>query len=1200
VVQYALARGLGPRGGGESTLDDAEFFDCVPPEELSPSQPPMKGSGRKGKTSLRVRFHLADGGLTAYETDEGLLAGDGTSMQLSLRDLNVVALAGPGSTSVEFNLASLLAEELVLDRAGGRTRNRLLALDPDAGLGARDIVPPPPLQGTVEVKVGGGGEDGEGERPEPATSTEVQVNFQPLLSDLPLTSVRRWSALMGEGSQPERPEGAQRGARAAPPPAATSRVRLSCPQLGLILPFTPEMLRLPAASVLRTCLDLEDETERRRWAAARGRMPGVEFRFGRATLEAGSGGLFRIEFGEVTAGLVMDIGGEICRLGAVRTLPRQGVSPFFEIALYEQCQMYASSLEKTLAPELREWERVEPDGDLMADDHRELPTSDGPMMHLHLPDVSIDLTLVERMALVELMVAAFSAPDEPREAGAVEDVSSPEPEEHQESKGGGMPFLVSSGSALLVLHETKLTSTQAARCSYTAAFEGLCLYFLPTGAAESHLRATANDITVFEAEHGDDPRIIGRCHSQHGHQGVNLLHHTPVLYKNKWAIEDDCHSPGSGKPLVVLDMIKSSPRTLSIYLSFHMVSLRYRVDSLWLPRSIGLIAAGPDSLPPHLHAPTRVDALAAGAGSGEMGSGRPAPPPGPPFVTQMFVRAYDGTLDYNGSTSRTVLSFGRFRVSSNMVAGGDVQVYNIMVRDVVVHMTNAPTDYTDEDATVLGRELLGLAPDATDGLDRADTITLGADVRSSSLSQPPPASAQQFLERQGFVQLATVHFVDALLDCKSGPLPPDGEEPLVNVKVSIGPLHMYTCGDSFGTLQDAAMEWWCRLTDERGRAATTARPASTDGGRLSAESLRTLPEPASHAVDRDSFFGNVKAPPVHAASVSERSLLDGVVEEMFVPQIVSQPKERAAPASKGRAAGAASSRASVAASPLPRLSRNLSQSSEQMAPPVMDLSKVVLIEDFHMLGPSASTAARSERGGGNLGGQGDEPEWQGGWLPRDDADALDDYLLEVQEDEEECDMDGPPATRTPESLTETQSESADGAGVDHDPDADADADSQDRDDDSYGLRPGGLFRKDPKDLEMEMVDFMTWDEPQAAAGGSDGGRDTGREYVDDDPLALFLFEASPTIGEGIGEPLDREGEPELQILENALDLESLFGGSSDATLSEGQGVAEDTPGLPGLQGTEMASLLIPSSGVSFCCSCFPGQEMTPAGHGARS
>lgn len=64
------------------------------------------------------------------------------------------------------------------------------------------------------------------------------------------------------------------------------------------------------------------------------------------------------------------------------------------------------------------------------------------LLHLHLPHVSLDLTLLERLVLQDLLAALFSSdhtPDKDKSKGKGEE------------EGGGI--LVSSGVALLTLHD---------------------------------------------------------------------------------------------------------------------------------------------------------------------------------------------------------------------------------------------------------------------------------------------------------------------------------------------------------------------------------------------------------------------------------------------------------------------------------------------------------------------------------------------------------------------------------------------------------------------------------------------------------------------------------------------------------------------------------------------------------------------------
>ncbi len=477
-------------------------------------------------------------------------------------------------------------------------------------------------------------------------------------------------------------------------------------------------------------------------------------------------------------------------------------------------------------------------------------------------------------------------------------------------------MLVSCAATLLRLHETRATALDAAAAAapmtVTVVLEGLCLYGISgLPGVGAHFRITAHDLTLAEAlREGEDPQ------------------QAPVLYKNKWVPPPPSHSEGDAEPpLVVLDLVNKEGEegggsgrdrgVLSAYLDLYGVALRLRVESQWLPRTVTLLAGGVETLAPAARGGAAEQEAAAAGGKEERGA---AAGSDDADVMRVFCTAYDSVVDFAApspleasgappaggagggeeSHSRSVLSFGLARASSTLVAGAPRQAYKAMLRDLVLHMSGEPADYSTEDAALLGSRRLGLSPSPPPPPAAHPVGGMGMGIGGSpfqersghgwrfgagpiapgpsdyfgasplyhqhpqqhyqqhqhhhpgpvpapallgGLADPyrpqhyhyplpsallPPsspaaraeagASVQQCLERRGFVQLATLNFVDASLRCVASSTPILlTTEPAVTVELSIGLLLLYTCGDSFTTLQEALGGAWCRLQAESDR-----------------------------------------------------------------------------------------------------------------------------------------------------------------------------------------------------------------------------------------------------------------------------------------------------------------------------------------------------------------------------------------------
>lgn len=1092
-------------GEGSSLEDSVEFFDC---QELVEAPPGPKPSP---KTSLRLRFHLGEFALALFEKDESLITREGTAIKAHFRDLSVVTVAGGAKASIELSVQEVKAvEELVMgpdqppvvrpvltrwvkdeeeegeSRPSTRRSRRgsSLSSSQSSSLASQG----PFLKASMDLV---GKQEAEEHGEGPAEAKTIKIALQPFRSELPLTSIRRWLAVMSPSPGAE--EAAVANAKAPTPrsqrgtagrkESSPTQIVVSCPNVYLLLPFSDSLLDMPCCTALRHAMAI-DEVERARWNTTAKTVTSTQsgFTFLLDDVRLALGGdceenVLKLDW--ATANVLLGFG-QGQALEVLKVGQRKAERPFFRIGCYgdRDWKQYVTSLEETETPDLSAWETVDRDGGLLRIEPRQLPTSKAlPLTHLHLADVSVDLTKVEKMAVLELVSGVFAA-EEPEAVTQAQDSGV----EGHPSPIVGSPFALSSGDALLVLHETEATmevvednveiggedqeeDKTKKPLSYTAIFEGVCIYSVGLRANGSHFRAASADFSLTEAENHSDLSIVGRCHSQHriwgqGRPGrPQRLTHQPLVYKNKWAV-----TPASAEALLVLDLIREGedgfpgggPGPLSIFLDLRCASFRYQVDSVWLPRFTSLLMSGPETLPwikkevelalfEQAHGEERSVQSTLEEAAARLEEEQTPPPP--PTMTKLFCTALDTTVDYTaGVDSRTVINLVFFRISSNLVGGAGLQGYKIMAQDLALHMINQGGDYLDENEAMIGSYLL---------LPEGEPHKAEDDEESDK--EERPGSAHQYLERRGFVQLATLNFVDAFVRCQvGGPPKPFPNDPMVNVELSMGLLHVYTCGDSLQTLQQTFGQWWAHITDQQQQQPQPTLPLLEAARQSSSSSIRTT-----------ETTGTVSLEPM-------------IKEDKFVPEVTARPL-RASPPTAQPSSPRRGSGASLCAGG------------------GLDLSKVMLVEDYYTVGqqpvpPLPSMPRAYGRGSGReeIGRNGgvvddDAPEWQGGWIA-DDSGSLrsgvlgqdgDGFLLEVMEDE---------ASVVTELEDDDDNLSVMSGRLNDVPVYDDDSSECD------GAVPGSLFNDD---MEMEM----------GLMGGrstlSESSRGKAAHPLDDDPLAVL-------------------------------------------------------------------------------------------------
>jgi hypothetical protein len=1071
LSQYARERGL-LRYAGSPEEEDLEFFDCTEPGESTLLQS-VSGQQQGHGTSFRLRLHVAAGCVLAFPSDADLLGeAEGVAcLRLSMREAHLTAMGGGAGLSAE-----LSARELAMHEERGGESRPVLLLEPPAVEEDATVVP---FKGSLELRPKEE-EPEEGHAGPKRTAASVALTLTPAAVELSLSSLRRWLRLYsGEGES-----GSQGGGWA---------LSIACPRLAVTLPFTPHMADVMPVEVLRACLG--DEVEGQRWEEATARGPGFEAVLDRAVVEAKDDGSFAIRLGRAVLWLMLrDAEGRLLRLRVLTAEAAEGAEegPFLALCGYAACQRYASSLWRTLAPRMREWEAVELNGDVLGADHRALPTDpSSSALHLHLPVVEADLTHPERLALLHLIAAVVT--DGGKEADTSSRPSSPSSPRKREEP---IPLLVTTQTARLVLHETGATAmdplSKAGRegtCTLTVIFNCLCLYSAATSPHDSHFRATANDLTLAEAPNG------GRA------VAWRELSQRPVLYKNKWVPRPESpeDSTPSTPPLAVLDIIRGGPsapagaasKAMSLYVDLHGMAMRYRVESQWLQRLVVLLAGGVESLTGAVQERARAALEAKGAvpvavlasveagekdGEEEGGEGKRKDKEQLAML-HVFCTAFDSLVDYASEApeGRAVLSLGFVRVSSNIMPGAALQGYKVMLRDLLLHLKADPADYSYEDARLCGAVALGVGGELDVGggsmysdyepvpqaqareVSRWGSLFSPKGGGRRARQQPqqprggvgPVLSDQQFLERGGFVQLATLNFIDAFLRLRTSQEVAEvvSQEPQVNVDVSIGLLHLYTCGDSFAALLQVAAGFWARFNDERQRCSGAHRRGGAIKPSSAVEAAEAQPPatvseglPMARAMSEAREGGSMEPErPEQAAPVS---ILGDIDPEMFVPVA----------GETGRRPGTATPRGAEQA-----------QTAQRGAAGQVGLGQVV-IDDFYQVGtekaPETLLEIKQRQAFGAEGGE-DGPEWEGGWLP---AEHSYDHslLVEVTElDMSETD------SMTAESVRE-EDLLAMGGGEEESEVAD--------DEQSLGpipldyARPGGMFdaREAVKDLGMEV------------------------------------------------------------------------------------------------------------------------------------
>jgi hypothetical protein len=278
------------------------------------------------------------------------------------------------------------------------------------------------------------------------------------------------------------------------------------------------------------------------------------------------------------------------------------------------------------------------------------------------------------------------------------------------------------------------------------------------------LHIQADDMTLFESDSQstgtpwDDERAL----TDPTALAAPLV---PVLHKTKWVPDGADGNKSRRRPVMELEVSDPAPVT-TVHLDFFGVTLRHVVESTWLTSTLNILFA-----------------------SCEGASTTEPVREGPARVTKSFVTVHKGIIDYLPSRraleSRAVLTVGAARFSCNLVSGAAIQAYKFLSRDTAAYLINERIPYVAEDLLLFdGRQDAPAPPPPT----------------SSAEGDGHACSVQQYLEQQGYAQMATLDVMDVLLQSQDQ----DGSVtnmPNVVLELSTGMLFLYTCADSLAVMQ---------------------------------------------------------------------------------------------------------------------------------------------------------------------------------------------------------------------------------------------------------------------------------------------------------------------------------------------------------------------------------------------------------------
>lgn len=298
----------------------------------------------------------------------------------------------------------------------------------------------------------------------------------------------------------------------------------------------------------------------------------------------------------------------------------------------------------------------------------------------------------------------------------------------------------------------------------------------------------------------------------------------PIIYKTPHGVSE---APILFVGVDITDQTQEM-REMKVELHFSHVSLRYDVASKWLFQLLDMVLMEyPAPIIPLDSAsmsPEEVQEVGQLLRSGTYDAVKLAVPTKTVF-TKLFVHFYDVLVDYSPMmlNSRVIIMLGGLSVSSNVVTGAVMQGYKIVAKDLQLYLTQARTSYEEIDDCILGRELF--VKPKQDG-KKILSFANGNAVGGVASLYP---SLLMFLEKNGFLKMVTMDFVDvflrSLVPAPNGELEekaPASTFPELSVELNLGTANIYACFDSFNTLIELMSTWADQLAIEEEPKDTTA------------------------------------------------------------------------------------------------------------------------------------------------------------------------------------------------------------------------------------------------------------------------------------------------------------------------------------------------------------------------------------------
>lgn len=354
------------------------------------------------------------------------------------------------------------------------------------------------------------------------------------------------------------------------------------------------------------------------------------------------------------------------------------------------------------------------------------------------------------------------------------------------------------------------TREESVLFSYHFAFEKLKIFQVSQwlGQLASRAHISARDLTLLE-ENGDTSVVV------------------PIIYKTPHGVSE---APILFVGVDITDQTQEM-REMKAELHFSHVSLRYDVTSKWLFQLLDMVLMEyPAPIIPLDSAsmsPEEAQEVGQLLRSGTYDAVTLAVPPKTIF-TKLFVHFYDVLVDYSPTmlNSRVIIMLGGLSVSSNVVTGAVMQGYKIIAKDLQLYLTQARTGYEEIDGCILGRELFVKPKN-----DGKKILTFAERSLAGGVGSLYP-SLLMFLEKNGFLKMVTMDFVDVFLRSLV-PAPagagsefeekaPASAFPELSVELNLGTANIYACFDSFNTLIELMSTWADQLAIEEEPKDTTA------------------------------------------------------------------------------------------------------------------------------------------------------------------------------------------------------------------------------------------------------------------------------------------------------------------------------------------------------------------------------------------